>query len=220
MLPLGQRGVVPKDKQIVGGYYRENAVCPFCYSFDRERLVLLFLHAKTDVFTAKLKLLHVAPEPHLMKVLKNLPNLDYLSGDIESPRAMTKMDITKIDRNDKTFDAIICNHVLEHIPDDRKAMAELYRILKPGGWAILQVPLSPLLEQTYEPPIPDNPRLRKKEFGQEDHVRIYGKDYKDRLKQAGFQVDAYNYSKEFGEETAKKYALIAEESLFFCTRAD
>ena len=105
------------------------------------------------------------------------PNIDYLSADLNSPSAMVKMDITNIKYEDNSFDVIICNHVLEHIPDDRKAMSELYRVLKPGGWAILQVPISLLLNKTYEDPTVTTPEEREKVFGQSDHVRIYAKDY-------------------------------------------
>lgn len=212
---------VLKEKNVVGGGYRLNSICPRCYSSDRERLIYLYLKNKTEFLYKDLKVLHVAPERNLQRVFMAHPNIDYLSADLNSPSAMVKMDITNIKYEDNSFDVIICNHVLEHIPDDRKAMSELYRVLKPGGWAILQVPISLLLNKTYEDPTVTTPEEREKVFGQSDHVRIYAKDYKDRLEKIGFSVEIYNFIKEFGESTIHKYhkyRLLKDENIYICSK--
>src|SRR4249920_3892182 len=125
-------------------------------------------------------------------------NINYVSANLDSPLAMIRMDISKIPYKANCFDVIICNHVLEHIPNDRQAMSDLYRVLKPGGWAILQVPISLSLDRTYEDPTAVTREEREKKFGQHDHVRIYAKDYKDRLENVGFTVEVYSFRKEFG----------------------
>jgi SAM-dependent methyltransferase len=160
-----------ETKKIIGGGYRLNAMCPHCRSLDRERLVYLYLKNKTDVFFRKCTLLHVAPEPNLQKAFQSFLNINYFSIDLDSPLAEGKMDITELKFNENSFDAIICNHVLEHVPDDARAMSELYRVLKPGGWAILQVPISKILNRTEENLLVTDPKVRGKIYGQYDHVR-------------------------------------------------
>jgi hypothetical protein len=190
-LPTGFRFPILKEKKVIGGGYRHNAVCPYCYSTDRERLIYLYLKFKTNLFTTnkKIKLLHVAPERNLQNVLSSHPNIDYISADLSSPLAMIKMDITNIPYKDNFFDIIICNHVLEHVQNDYKAMSELHRVLKPGGWAILQVPISPILEKTYEDPTITDPRKREELFGQGDHVRLYEKTTRTDLNQQDFVLN-------------------------------
>lgn len=221
-LPGGLNFPVLKEKNVVGGGYRVNAICPRCYSFDRERLIYLYIKNKTNLFKKrqkKLKVLHVAPERNLQQVFMSYPEvIDYLSIDLSSPLAMVKMDITSIKYEDNSFDVIICNHVLEHIPNDQKAMSELYRVLKPGGFAILQVPISLSLEKTYEDPTVTTPEEREKVFGQSNHVRIYAKDYKDRLEAVGFSVEVYSFTKEFGESTTHKYGLLKDENIYICSK--
>lgn len=217
-LPIGFNFPVLKDKHVVGGGCRFNAMCPRCSSFDRERLVCLYLRNKTEVFSENICMLHVAPEKNLQRVLMESSNIDYLSADIDSSLAMVKMDVTEIAFDDDSFDVIICNHVLEHVKDDRKAMLELYRVLKPGGWAILQVPISMSLNETYEAPTVEEPAERERLFGQSDHVRIYARDYKDRVKGVGLRVKVYNYTEEFGETTSKRYGLIKDENLYICSK--
>jgi len=119
------------------------------------------------------KLLHVAPEPNLRTWLRSLPELDYVSADLDMVGNDLKLDLTDIALPDSSFHAIICNHVLEHIPDDAKAMSEITRVLKPGGWAILQTPISLSLSQTYEDFLITDPAERERAFGQNGHVRIY-----------------------------------------------
>lgn len=217
-LPGGLDIPVCKEKNVVGGGYRLNARCPRCKSDDRSRLIYLYLKNKTNIFYENLKVLHVAPEMGLQKVFMAHPNIDYVSADLDSPLAMVKMDITDIRYEDNSFDVIICNHVLEHIPDDRKAMSELYRVLKLGGWAILQVPISLSLNKTYEDKTVTIPEEREKLFGQYDHVRLYGTDYKNRLEKIGFCVDIYNFIKEFGESNSDRYRLPKNESIYVCSK--
>lgn len=217
-LPSGLDLPVLKEKNVVGGGYRLNAMCPRCHSLDRERLIYLYLKNKTNLFYENLRVLHVAPEKNLQKVLMACPNIDYLSADLISPLAMVKMDITNIKYEDNLFDVVICNHVLEHIPNDQKAMLKLYRVLKPGGWAILQVPISLSLDKTCEDPTVTTPEEREKVFGQSDHVRIYAKDYKDRLEKVGFSVEVYSFTKKVGESATHKYALLKDENIYICSK--
>ncbi|WP_115870473.1 class I SAM-dependent methyltransferase [Marinoscillum furvescens] len=194
---------------------RENALCPKCLALERHRLIWLYLNERTDFFTKERKMLHIAPELCFIDRFEALPNLDYITGDIESPLAKVKMDIHKIPFDANSFDVIFCNHVLEHVADDLLAMREMHRVLKPGGWAILQVPFfPPLPEQTFEDASITSPKEREKAFGQDDHVRLYGQDYADRLQQAGFQVVEEKLVFELPAETVKKYALPAEEIIY------
>jgi SAM-dependent methyltransferase len=151
----------------------------------------LYLTQKTNLFDGKQKkMLHVAPEPELSRLIQKAAYIDYLSADLFAPdimvKVMVKMDITDIQYPDNTFDVIYCSHVLEHVPDDRKAIREFFRVLKDGGWAIVQVPI--IADTTFEDLTVINPKERERLFGQFDHVRRYGPDYKDRLTEAGFSV--------------------------------
>jgi predicted SAM-dependent methyltransferase len=160
-----------------------------------------------------MKLLHIAPEANLQKYLKT-QSIKYLSADLNSPLAEIKMDITDINFPSEYFDAIICNHVLEHIIDDKKAMMELFRVLKVGGWSILQVPYSPVLHKTYEDTAIVTAQEREHHFGQFDHVRIYGNDYINRLISVGFTVE----TKKVESVKANKFALNVNETIFFAKK--
>lgn len=216
--PLGYDLPVIHEKQIVGSGLR-NAMCPVCESSDRVRLLFLFLKSRTKLFTEPIKLLHIAPEKPLSDIFIKHKTIDYLTADLNPEQVMVKMDITAIQYPDNSFDAILCNHVLEHIPNDRQAMNELNRVLKHGGWAILQVPISTVLEPTYEDITIISPQDREKHFGQKDHVRIYGKDYIRRLQEAGFIVESYNWTKDhvFHNER-NRYGLNKDETVFYCTK--
>jgi SAM-dependent methyltransferase len=192
-LPGGFDLPVLYEKKIIGAGFRQNNVCPRCYSLDRDRLVWLFLKEKTNIFSAPITLFHVAPEGCLRALLSGLPNITYKAGvkyleGYYYERNINLMDITSVPFEAETYDVVICNHVLEHITDDRRAMQEIYRILKPGGWAIVQVPISEGLDKTYEDPSITTPEEREKHFGQFDHVRIYGQDYPSKLSEIGFMV--------------------------------
>jgi SAM-dependent methyltransferase len=211
---------VLKQHKVIGGGYRLNAQCPVCDSLDRERLLFLYLLRKTNVFAARYRLLHVAPETALEKILRQKTNLDYVTADLLAPGVMIKMDLTDIPFPDHYFDAIICNHVLEHIIDDRKAMSELYRVLKPSGWAITQVPISLTLETTYEDASITAEKAREQAFGQSDHVRIYAKDYKKRLEQTGFKVNIFDWTTETDNFGGSKnlFGLVKNEGVYIATR--
>ena len=198
---------------------RSNALCPNCLSLERHRLMYLFLNRKTDFFSAPLKVLHVAPEICFIDRFESQKNLDYITADIESPLAKVKMDIHEIPFEDETFDVAFCNHVMEHVADDHQAMSELYRVLKPGGWAIIQIPLfHPLPEITYEDPSITSPKEREKAFGQNDHVRLYGLDYPDRLTAVGFDVTPDKFQDSLPAEESARYALPDDEPIFYCKK--
>jgi len=193
---------------------RSNVLCPKCLSLERHRLIWLYLKEKTDFFSTNGRMLHIAPELCFINRFEALDNLDYITADIESPLAKLKMDIHKIPMEDNSINVIFCNHVLEHVDDDLKAMREIYRVLKKGGYAVLQIPLYlPLPDQTIEDPGIKNPKKREELFGQDDHVRKYGKDYPDRLRSVGFKVKS-NYVGELTKADIEKYALDATEILF------
>lgn len=173
----------------------------------------LYLQNETQFFTEKLKVLHIAPEQEFLRRFKKMDNLDYTSADLFSPIVDVKADILDLPFADNSFDVIICNHVLEHIVEDRKAMSELYRVMKPGGWGILQVPMKNSLEKTYEDFTITDPKERQKYFGQYDHVRWYGMDYFDRLRSVGFQTEINFYSQKFSESDTKKFGLNRNEIL-------
>lgn len=207
------------DKKIIGSGYRQNNVCPRCNSLDRDRLIYVFLAQKTNIFTAPIKILHVAPEGCIRAMLTELPNITYLSGlkyhqGFYYEKKSTILDITNLTFDDESFDVIICNHVLEHISDDLKAISELYRVLKPGGWAILQVPISKILNETFEDPNVKTPEERERVYGQSDHMRIYGQDYPARLEKSGFIVKRQNPYRDKWPLELDKYAINPDEDLF------
>lgn len=197
----------------VGGH-----ACPNCGSGKRHRLMYLYLKKKTDFFSRKVRVLHFAPENCFYKRFAALPNLEYISGDLDSPRAMIKVDMTDIQFPDGHFDVVISSHVLEHIPDDRKAMRELYRVQNPGGFAIHQAPIDYTRKKTYENPAITSNEERLKHFGHIDHKRIYGTDYRNRLQEAGFQVTADDMVHTFTQEEVTRYGLDKSELLYVCKK--
>jgi len=218
LLHTGSHSPTLVAHKVIPSGYRKNARCPNCGSLDRERHIHLYLKNKAKVYDdARMRLLHFAPEENLKEALTTCSGIDYVSVDLLR-NAMTRMDIANLGFMDRTFDAIICSHVLEHVPDDRRALSELFRVLKPGGWAVIQVPISFALEVTYEDPTIIKPVERHRAFGQRDHLRIYGKDYLNRLRDAGFDVDVWSYAEEFSEAEAHKHGLLEGEKLFVCRR--
>jgi SAM-dependent methyltransferase len=199
---------------------RPNALSPDSLSLERHRLMWLYLKEKTNFFEAKLKVLHIAPEHCFLKKFEAMKNLEYITADIESPLAKVKMDVHKIPFSDNTFDVAFCNHVMEHVNDDILAMSEILRVLKPGGWAIIQSPIDMDREETFEDPSIVSPSEREKIFGQNDHVRIYGRDYKQRLKKAGFDVKEDRFVMELDQQTVRRYALPANEIIFLCRKSE
>ena len=184
----------------------DNRLCPNCLSLERHRLIWLYLKQRSNFFTAPLKVLHFAPEQPFLKRFKALKNLDYTTADLDSPIADLHLDVTNIDLPDNQYDVVICNHVLEHVNDVNKAFSEIKRILKPGGWAILMVPINPNVD-TWEDPSITDPEERKRCFGQYDHVRQFGRDYAQVLEKAGFKVDSDRIYYDLTEEQRQRMRL-------------
>ena len=197
---------------------RKNALSPSTYSLERHRMLWLYLKNETDIFTKKIRLLHFAPEPAFHKIFKNCNNISYDTIDLNSPLAEIKADICDLPIENDTYDYILCNHVLEHIDDDIKAMSELYRVLKKGGIGIFQIPIDVERKNTFEDPSITSPKQRNKIFGQYDHVRIYGMDYFDRLKSVGFSVNQIYYGEKLSEEEIFKYCLSKNEIIPVCKK--
>jgi SAM-dependent methyltransferase len=198
---------------------RREATCPRCGSLERHRLLWLYLRERTPLFHAPLRVLHVAPEPPIAKALAALPALDYVTADLNPARPMLQLDETAIPYPDESFDAILCIHVLEHVPADRLAMRELHRVLRRGGFAVLQSPVRHRQAATYEDPTITTPAGRHAAFGQADHLRVYGKDYRERLAAAGFQVTVDRFARSLGPALRQRYGL-KRERIYLCTRPD
>ncbi len=201
-----------------GARQRPNVLCPNCLSLERHRLLWLYLQEKTDFFTAPHQMLHVAPEQCFYHRFKALKNLKYTTADLVSPLAEVKMDLHHIPFPDESYDVILCNHVLEHVEDDRRCMRELFRVLRPGGFAIMQVPMDYTRSSTFEDPTITRPEDREKHFWQKDHLRLYGLDYPDRLREAGFRVEEVRIGDTLGETLRERYRLDPQEPLYVCTR--
>ena len=221
------------------GTQRNNVLSPSTLSLERHRLLWLYLNEETDFFQSQLasdstgtnpkkiklrdaetnsalKVLHFAPEQAFYKLFRNQKNLDYTTTDLFSPLADVKADICDLPFEDNQYDVILCNHVLEHIPDDTKAMQELYRVLKPGGMAILQIPQDLSRATTFADDTITDQKERAKIFGQYDHVRIYGRDYFDKLRSIGFKVIEEDYTHKIGPELVEKYCLAKGEIIPVC----
>jgi ubiquinone/menaquinone biosynthesis C-methylase UbiE len=170
---------------------------------------------KSDFFTTDhIEMLHIAPEQCFLPHFKKQVNLDYLTGDLVSPIADMHFDLHNIPLKDNRFDIVFCNHVLEHVEDDNQCMRELFRVMKPGGWGIFQVPLDTTRNETYEDKSIVTPEEREKHFWQKDHVRLYGLDYPTKLKAVGFEVEEYNPKIEISVENIERYRLNPEEILY------
>ena len=194
---------------------RQNVLSPSTLSLERHRLLWLFLEKETDFFSKPHKLLHFAPEQAFYRRFKALKHIDYTTTDLNSPLADVKADICSLPFEDESFDTILCNHVLEHIKEDTKAMREIFRVLKKGGWAILQIPQDLDRETTFEDDSITDQKERTKIFGQYDHVRIYGRDYFDKLKSIGFEVNPIEYTKKLNLEEIDYYRLAKREVIPF-----
>ncbi len=198
---------------------RENALCPSCLSLERHRLMALYMKRKTNFYTAKLKVLHVAPEYCFIDRFEQMKNLDYITADIESPLAKVKMDIHQIPFPENTFDVAICNHVMEHVDDYILAMSELHRVLKPGGWALIQSPQDMKYEITYEDPTITDPKEREIHFLQNDHLRLFGRNYGQELEKGGFKVTEDRFvMDELSKAEVQRYSLPGEEIVYFCQK--
>lgn len=190
---------------------RENVLSPSTLSLERHRLLWLFLKKETHFFTHPLHVLHFAPEQAFYKRFRKLTHLTYTTTDLNSPLADVKADICNLPFADNSFDVILCNHVLEHIPNDTMALKELYRVLKPGGWGVFQIPQDLNRENTFEDDSITDKLERAKIFGQYDHVRIYGRDYFDKLRAVGFKVSEIDFTKQLTSEEINRYRLAKGE---------
>jgi SAM-dependent methyltransferase len=200
------------------GKQRENALSPSTLSLERHRLMWLFLNDETNFFTStkKLKVLHIAPEQCFLDIFRNQKNLEYITSDLESPIADVKADICDLPFKDDEFDVVFCNHVLEHITDDYKAMQELYRVLKTGGFGVFQIPQDLNRATTFEDDSITDKKQRAEIFGQYDHVRVYGRDYFNKLRAIGFRVDEVDYTKKIAPEKLERFCLMKGEILPVC----
>jgi SAM-dependent methyltransferase len=200
------------------GNQRKNALSPSTLSLERHRLMWLFLKDETNFFTStkKLKVLHIAPEQCFLDLFKKQKNLEYITSDLESPIADVKADICDLPFKENEFDVVFCNHVLEHIPDDTKAMQELYRVMKKGGFGVFQIPQDLSRDVTFEDNSITDKDERAKIFGQYDHVRVYGKDYFNKLRSEGFKVDEVDYTKKIDAKQIERFCLMKGEILPIC----
>ena len=201
-----------------GGSGRADAYCPVCESLERHRLHWIYLRERTQLFDGRARRwLHVAPEAVLGARLRALPGVRYVSADLADPRAGLRVDVMRLPFADDAFDAILCSHVLEHVPDDRAAMRELCRVLRPGGIALLPVP--PIrAERTSEDPAEADPAERRRRFGHPDHLRRYGRDYPERLREAGFRVEQIGAAELVGESGVHRLGLGNGDEIFHCRR--
>ena len=193
------------------GKQRHNVLSPSTLSLERHRLLWLYLKNETRFFQSDLKVLHFAPEQAFYKRFRKMKNLAYVTTDLNSPLADVKADICNLPFKDDEFDIIFCNHVLEHIPNDTKAMQELYRVLKVGGMGVFQIPQDLTREKTFEDNTITDKKERAKIFGQYDHVRVYGRDYFETLRSIGFKVEEVDYTTTLSEADITKYCLAKGE---------
>lgn len=199
--------------------HRENVLCPYDLTLERHRLMWLYLKDHSNFFTAdKLNVLHIAPEQCFHQKFKEQTNLNYLTGDLVSPIADLHFDLHQIPLEENQYDVIFCNHVMEHVDDALQCMKELYRVMKPGGWGIMQVPQDITRSETYEDPTITSPEEREKHFWQKDHVRLFGMDYPNWLEKAGFKVSLFNKEEKIGAELIEKYRLDPKENLYIVSK--
>lgn len=197
---------------------RAHAICWRCGSHERHRALWLFLRSRPELMGCAASLLHFAPEWCLEHRLRRRRGLRYVTADLEPGVGELQLDLTRLALPDASFDAILCSHVLEHIDDDRTAMRELRRVLSPGGWAIVMVPIDHSRAQTYEDPAITSPEDRARAYWQHDHVRLYAPDIVDRLADAGLRVERHNVAEVLGERTVARNGLLAVDDVLLCRR--
>lgn len=198
------------------GPERPTAVCPRCGALERHRGLVLYLERRTDLFAGGRSLLHIAPEPELQRRLRGRGGLEYVSADLASPYADVRADLVDLPFSADRFDCVLCSHVLEHVDDDRRALREIARVLRPGGWAAILVPVDLRRPGTHEDPEIVDPAARRRAFGQEDHLRAYGTDFEDRVREAGLAVHADDWLMRLDAETVRRFGL-GYDVIYRCT---
>ncbi|HNR85271.1 MAG TPA: class I SAM-dependent methyltransferase [Taishania sp.] len=203
-----------------GTMNRDNVLCPGDLTLERHRLMWLYLRDFSNFFTAPhLKVLHIAPEQCFHKKFKQQKNLDYLTADLVSPIADMHFDLHKIPLEDNQFDVVFCNHVMEHVDDPIQCMSELYRVMKPGGWAIMQVPQDIARATTLEDKNITSEADREKYYWQKDHLRLFGMDYPNWLEKVGFHTEIFDKDKNIGKDKMERYRLM-EKEIFYIFHKD
>ncbi len=197
---------------------RGNALAPDSLSLERHRLIWLYLKNETNFFEAPLRFLHLAPEYCFLNRFKRMKNLDYVTGDLVSPWAEHHFDAHEIPFENESFDVVMANHLLEHVDRDFVVMSECFRVLKKGGWAIFQVPIDYNNPETMEDRTITDPVERERLYWQRDHLRLYGRDYPDRLRSVGFTVDEVDYIGQIGTDASTRYALMTGEKIYLCKK--
>lgn len=209
------------DEFLPGGHNNKpGQKCPVCKSNSRSRLAWLYLKTRTDFFDgAPRRMLHIAPEGTLAQRFAVIPNLDYLTADIDPNKAMVQMDITDIRYPDESFDLLLCSHVLEHVPDDRLAMREMARVLKRSGWAVFMIPMK--RESTFEDFSVTDPDRRRELFGHPEHVRRYGRDFMQRMADSGWAWEQVTPESLASPQDCRRYGLDTNfgNAMFVCRRA-
>jgi SAM-dependent methyltransferase len=185
---------------------RPNRLCWTCGSLERDRLLWLLFDRRAELLRPGMRILHVAPERALRGRLRAVAGAAYVGGDLDARYAEHRLDVTALEFPDESFDAVLCNHVLEHVPDDRRALRELHRVLRTGGWATLLVPLADRARTDEDPAVADRGE-RVRRFGQHDHVRLYGRDYIDRVEEAGLRVDREELDRRVDDEADRRFRL-------------
>lgn len=221
-LPGGEKNDIFLKKNIIGGGYRENAICPICGSLDRTRWVYWVLKNFTNLFMEENRVIHFAPEIYLRKQLEENKDCDYYPVDIKKMSGGAKVhrvDITSIPFIDNFADYIIVNHVLEHIPDEKTAVSEMKRVLKEKGKIVMSFPIS-IEENTFEDNNITTDEQREKYYGQKDHVRLYGRDFKKHFESYGFQVDVYSPKDYMELNDIKKYGLLENDTVLICSKKE
>lgn len=222
-LPDGRDLPVLRELDVVGGEHWPERTCPVCFADTRARLVWWYLESECRILERRIRVLHLAPEPGIYRRLRAARALSYHVADREPAHyafadAICKLDATALPYADARFDVVLANHVLEHIEDDARALAEIRRVLRPGGFALLQVPIALRLARTLEDPGVRSPEERERTFGQRDHVRLYGRDYVDRLAGAGFEVRCCAAHASLPPELQARWLVNPREVLFVATR--
>jgi len=220
--PLRERKRFPLSASLrmIGGGGVVHCVCPFCESTDRDRHLLMYIDRLRLLDNMdRPRVLHFAPEPCLASRIADTNPSEYIKADFYPRSAdVRKVDMTSIPFEGDRFDLVVANHVLEHVSDDKLALSELFRVMKPGGFGIFQVPIDMSIAKTQEDKAINTPELREKHYGQRDHFRLYGADYPERLGNAGFIVTTDSFVQTLPEHLAKRYALPNDEIIYLCVK--